>query len=314
MTKKGALVIGGGVAGIQAALDLTIKGEKVTLIEKEKELGGRVKELDRLLGAKITGKELIKRKLEELKKRNVKVLTFTTIKDVTGFVGNFEVTVGSTGGEGEERTFRVGTIIVATGADEMRPDGLYAYGEVDGVVTELELEAMFRDGTVPDLENVVFIQCAGARGQRVTYCSRVCCMTGIKNAMELKEANPGADVTVLYRDVVAYGISYENLYQKARERGVRFQRYPLENRPVVEPSDLEGKVRVNFRDVILGREISKDADLVVLSAPLVQHEDAPDLAKLLRVPLGQDKFFFEAHVKLRPIEMLFGNQNLINFF
>ncbi|NIP36073.1 MAG: hypothetical protein GWN18_14010, partial [Thermoplasmata archaeon] len=217
------------------------------------------------------------------------------------FVGNFEITLGPTDGGKDTQELRVGTVIVATGADEMKPDGLYGYGEVPNVVTELQLEAQLRDGDVPPLDNVVFIQCTGARGQRVTYCSRVCCMTGIKNAMELKEANPDAQVSVLYRDIMAYGISYEDLYQRARRRGVKFIRHPKEEVPTVEAGEGD-KVRVTYRDVILGRDSVVDADLVVLSTPLVQHEDAQELAQMLRVPLGQDRFFFEAHVKLRPID------------
>jgi heterodisulfide reductase subunit A len=297
-----ALVIGGGIAGMTAAKAISMSGFDVHIVERRSVLGGLLNRLHRIWPTQENPKGMVDDLRKDLEANpRVNVHLGMEVKDLKGFVGNFEVDVGPPDGEAEDH-FLVGTIIVATGAEEMRPDGLYGYGEHPQVLTQLELEARLRDDKVGDLGSVVIIQCTGSRGQRVTYCSRVCCMTGIKNAMELKVAHPEADVTVLYRDVVAYGISYEDLYQKARERGVRFQRFPLEDLPVVEASDLEGKVQVRFRDVILGRDFSRDADLVVLSAPLVQHEDAPDLAKLLRVPLGQDKFFFEAHVKLRPID------------
>jgi heterodisulfide reductase subunit A len=296
------LVIGGGITGMTAAKAVAMSGFEVYLVERRSVLGGMLNRLHRIWPTEEDPSGLIdklKRDLESIDR--VHVLTGTEMRDLQGFVGNFKATVGPTGGEGEERVLEVGTIILATGADEMKPVGLYGYGEVDGVVTELELEAMLRDGTVPDIENVVFIQCAGSRGHRVTYCSRVCCMTGIKNAMELKERNPEAEVNVLYRDVMAYGVSYEELYQRARKKGVRFVHHPKDLRPSVEPGD-NGKVKVSYRDVILGRDRSYEVDLVVLSTPLVQHEDATTLAQMLRVPLGQDKFFFEAHVKLRPID------------
>jgi heterodisulfide reductase subunit A len=297
-----ALVLGGGITGMTAARTIARSGFQVHLVERASVLGGLLNRLHRIWPTEEDPKGFLDGLREDLESEDlVHIMTGTEMKGLKGFVGNFDVTLGPVSGEGEETDIRVGTIIVATGADEMKPTGLYGYGEVEGVITELELEAMLRDERLPDIGNAVFIQCAGSRGQRVTYCSRVCCMTGIKNAMELRERNPDANVTVLYRDVMAYGISYEELYQRARVKGVRFVRHPKEEVPAVEQGE-DGKVRVTYRDIILGREVSLEADLLVLSTPLVQHEDAKDLAQMLRVPLGQDRFFFEAHVKLRPID------------
>ena len=291
-----ALVLGGGITGMNAARAIALSGFEVYLVERRSVLGGMLNQLHRIWATEESPLGLVDDLRKELESIDgVHILTGTQMRHLKGFVGSFEITVGPTEGGGEERSFRVGTIIVATGADEMKPVGLYGYGEVDGVVTELELEAMLRDDKLPHIDNAIMIQCTGSRGQRVTYCSR------IKNAMELKEHNPEADINILYRDVMAYGISYEQLYQRARRKGVRFVRHPREDRPSVEAGP-DGKVRVRYRDVILGREISKDVDLLVLSTPLVQHEDATELAQMLRVPLGQDRFFFEAHVKLRPID------------
>jgi len=297
-----AMVIGGGVTGMTAAKAIARSGFDVHLVERRSVLGGLLNHLHRIWPTEEDPRRLLEPLVGDLEAEpRVHVHTGTEMRDLKGFVGNFEVTLGPTGGEGEGTTVRVGTIIVATGAGEMKPEGLYGYGEVEGVMTELQLEAQLRDDDVPSLGSAVFIQCTGARGQRVTYCSRVCCMTGIKNAMELKERNPQARVSVLYRDVMAYGISYEELYQRARRSGVHFIRHPRDEPPRVEQGE-GGKVRVTYRDVILGREVTEEADLLVLSTPLVQHEDAQELAQMLRVPLGQDRFFFEAHVKLRPID------------
>ncbi len=297
-----AMVLGGGITGMTAARAIANSGFEVYIVERRSVLGGLLNRLHKIWPTE----ESPRRLLDDLKadleaNERVHILTGTEMVDLKGFVGNFDVTLGPTEGKGDGRDLKVGTIIVATGADEMRPDGLYGYGEVDGVVTELELETMLREGNLPDIGNAVFIQCTGARGQRVTYCSRVCCMTGIKNAMEFRELYPDSSINVLYRDIMAYGISYEELYQRARVKGVRFIRHPKEEPPRVETGP-DGKVRVTYRDVILGRDIVQDVDLVVLSTPLVQHEDAKELAQMLRVPLGQDRFFFEAHVKLRPID------------
>jgi len=297
-----ALVIGGGITGMTAAKAIAMSGFDVYLVERRSVLGGLLNHLHRIWPTEEDPKELLEPLRKDLQSIDrVHILTGTELRDLKGFVGNFDITLGPTGGEGEGQDLKVGTIIVATGADEMKPDGLYGYGEVPGVVTELQLEAQLRDGDVPPVDKVVFIQCTGSRGQRVTYCSRVCCMTGIKNAMEIKEANPDAQVNMLYRDIMAYGISYEELYQRARRKGVGFIRHPKDAIPSVEAGK-DGKVRVTYRDVILGRDQVVEADMVVLSTPLVQHDDAQDLAQMLRVPLGQDRFFFEAHVKLRPID------------
>jgi heterodisulfide reductase subunit A len=287
-----AMVLGGGITGMTAARAIARSGFDVHLVERSTVLGGLLNHLHRLWPTEEDPQGLLEPLRRDLEADpRVHVHIGSEMRDLKGFVGSFEVNVGPTDGGGTAETFRVGTIIVATGAEEMRPEGLYGFGVVDGVVTELQLEAQLRDGKVPPLGDVLFIQCVGARGQRVTYCSRVCCMTGIKNAMDLKERNPDARVGVLYRDVMAYGISYEELYQRARAKGVQFVRHPRGEPPRVEQGE-GGRVRVTYKDVILGRDVVQDVDLLVLSTPLVQHGDAQQLAQMLRVPLGQDRFFF----------------------
>ena len=288
-----ALVIGGGVAGLSAAEAFADMGIPVVVVEKEAVLGGLVRHLNRLgpkaldaegyisgLVAQVTAKEL------------VTVRTASRVTAVTGYVGNYEVTV--TGADGTETRETVGTIVVATGAVPLVPEGLYGY---DGkrVVTQLELEARLKAGGLA-AKNIVMIQCAGARSPEREYCSRICCLTAVKNARIIKAADPEARLTILYRDMQMYGAENELALWAARGEGVRFDVYTPERPPVVS----EGKV--TWYQPLMGEEREAAADLVVLSTPLVAREDAPAVAQLMRLPLDANRFFLEAHAKLRPLD------------
>ncbi len=296
-----AMVIGGGVAGMTAASTIANSGYEVYLVEKEEVLGGMLRHLNRLYHSDRDPSVVdeLARSVESNKR--VHVIKGAKVKRVDGYVGSFEVSVAPLKG-GPDIDFRVGTIIVATGAVELKPKGLYGYGTLPNVVTELDLEGMMRRNELPDIQSAFFIMCAGSRGQAdLTYCSRVCCMTSLKNAVVIKERFPKALVTVLFRDVETYGIAYEELNARARKIGIRFVKYSLAHIPKVESAP-DGKALVGFHDELFGRESQRTADLVVLSTPLVNHPDGMELAKMLRVPLGPERFFFEAHVKLRPVD------------
>ncbi len=298
------LVIGGGVAGLKAASVIGNSGFEVYLVEKEAELGGMVRSFYRVYPSNRLASEFLEPIIRSVEENdNVHVLTSTMVKDVKGYVGNFEVTVATSGNRGET-TFKVGTIIVATGAEVLRPDGLYGYGEYTKVMNQMELDHYISKGDIQDLQSVVMIQCCGTRDEnRLTYCSRVCCMAALKNALAIKEMDPTSDVTILYRDVQTQGIRYEALYRAARQARVRFIRYSPAREPKVEAvTSPDGMLRVDFFDELIGRQSSIECDRVVLSSPLVPHHDSLDLSKILRVPRGKDKFFFEAHVKLRPVD------------
>jgi heterodisulfide reductase subunit A len=181
----------------------------------------------------------------------------------------------------------------------LEPQGLYRLGQLDGVITQFSLEQSLKGGK-PVPTDVVFINCAGARGPDRTYCGRLCCAISIKNARLVKEQHPAATVTVLQRDVMALGATFETEYIKARESGVRFIRFDPDSPPVVEgETGVEG-VRVYHQ--LYGEEITLPARTVVLTTPLVAQDDASELSKMLKVPLDKDGFFLEAHVKLRPVE------------
>ena len=298
--KPSALVIGAGPAGMTAALSLANQGFHVYLVERDAEVGGMLRRLSKLYPTNRPASELLERLSKSvMEHKNITLYTSTTVEEVSGFIGNFQVTAKR---NGEELKLEVGTIIVATGASVYEPVGLYGYGVYDGVVTQLQLEEMLRDGRIGKPNSVVMIQCVGARTPERPYCSRICCATAIKNAVAIKEdVNPAAKVYVLYRDLQAYGREYEELFRRAQELGVTFINY-LEDRPPEVQANPAGGLMVKVYHATLGREFTLPADLVVLSTPLIQHEDAKELSQILKVPLGPDGFFLEAHVKLRPVD------------
>jgi len=287
-----ALVIGGGATGMTCALSLANRGFDVKLIEKKNRLGGTLNNIYKLYPTHEEASKFVKEKTKEIEKnQNIEVLTSSEIRDVEGFVGNYGVTVRQ--GE-KDRLFKAGVIVVATGAENLKPVGMYNY---DGkqVITQLELERMLKEGKI-NADKVVMIQCVGSRNEERAYCSKVCCLTALKNAMLIKEANPDAQVFVLYRDIVTQGTKYEDYYGKAREAGITFIKYSLEKQPVLENSS------VRVYDEPLGEDLVLPYDLVVLSTPMVAHNDSKDLAQKLKVPVDENGFFLEAHVKLRPVD------------
>ncbi len=302
-----ALVIGGGISGMTSALCLAGQGFKVYLVERKPELGGMLKKIYRLYPTGEEASRVIGDYVNAVMgHKNIVVLTSANIKDVKGYIGNFEVTVLK---EGEEIKLKIGTIIVATGAIEFKPVGLYGYGRYDRVLTQVELEEILKGGKSAidkrffKLQRVVMIQCVGSREERPprAYCSRICCMVAIKNAMIIKEWYPDSDVYVVYQDMQTYGKEYEEYHRRAREAGIRFVSYTKGSPPEVTALP-NGRLKVVVYHALLGIRRELDCDLVVLSTPLIPYEDAKELSKMLKVPLGQDGFFFEAHVKLRPID------------
>jgi len=292
-----ALVIGGGIAGMTAALSLANQGFDVHLVEKRPQLGGLLQGVDTLFEGGTEAKELVAPIVDQVKNhRRVTTHLSAKVKDVGGFIGNFNVTVEQ---GGKDSAIAIGTIIVAVGAEELKPIGQYRYGQMAGVLTQLELEGQMKAGTF-DAQNIVIINCVGARVPERPYCSRFCCTTAIKNAVLLKEKNPDAKIWILHRDVMAYGVEFENYYRKAMELGVGFIRYALERPPeIVGQGQVEG---VTLYHELGGREIELPCDAVILTTPLVPGTDNSEVSRMLKVPLGQEGFFLEAHVKLQPVE------------
>ena len=287
-----ALVIGAGIAGMTSALALANLGFEVVILEKEEKMGGLLRHLHKVAPTDVSAAELISEKIAAIEKnKRIQCFTSAALEEVTGYVGNYAVRFSC--GD-ESHTDKVGVVIVATGGVPLEPVDLYNY---DGkqVITQSELETKLKEGDI-DAKSVVMIQCVGARIPERNYCSRICCMVAIKNSLHIKEIAKDAKIFVLFRDMQAYGVENEALFLKAKEAGVRFIRYGLDNLPVVE----DGKVRI-YHDA-MGKEVPLPADLVVLSTPIVAHTDAEDVSKILKVPIDEHKFFLEAHAKLSPLD------------
>lgn len=284
-----ALVLGGGVAGMTAALDIANNGYGVTLIEKEKELGGMLKDMTELHDGKKPSEVLndIIRGINENK--NIRVLNEAKLIGVEGYLGNFKGLVLT---NGKEIPVDFGGAVIATGARNFEPVGLFNYGKDPRVVTQAQLEKMLDKGI--SANNITMIQCVGARNNDREYCGRTCCIDAVKNAIRIKKANNNASVYVLYRDMRTYGVM-EKLYENARDLGVLFSKYS-ENAP---PSVMEGSV--TFHDSMLNEDIEISSDLIVLSTPMVAGDNV-EINQLFKIPLDKNGFFLEAHPKLRPVE------------
>ncbi len=284
---KSALVIGGGIAGITAALDLDAQGIDVILVEKEKEVGGRLRELHKLSPEGVEASKVLKQKLGELKKSNVKVMTSSEVEDVKGYVGNFQVTIKSEKGE-EELEF--GAIILAIGSDLYQPKE-FGYGEYENVITNLELEEQLNKGGLEN-KTVTFIQCVGARNDEYPGCSRYCCETATHQAAQVAEK---CKVNFLYKDMRTFGKGAEENYKIASEKGARFFRF-------VDDPEFDGK-DVKVKDVFSGMELALATDLLVLSVAMRPNvETVEKLVEMMKVPLSEDGFLMEKHVKLGPVE------------
>ena len=300
VNKKG-LVLGGGLAGMTAALGLAKQGFDVYLVEKEPELGGNLRNLHYTLeGVEIQPfLEKLKREIESQK--SVTVFKGYELKSLSGSVGNFKSTVGKVfqGGEQDAQIdLEHGIIIVATGGKELRTTE-YRYGESKKIATQRELETMIvSNPSISELQQVVMIQCVGARDNDHPYCGRICCGNAIKNALKLKELNENMEIFILYRDIRTYGFR-EDYYTRAREQGVIFIRYEPERKPRIDIID--ENLSLTFYDPTLDMEGKINPDLLVLSTPVIS-EGNQALSQLLKVPITSDGFFMEAHMKLRPID------------
>jgi heterodisulfide reductase subunit A len=300
---KAALVVGGGVAGMNAALGLADQGFEVHLVEKEEDLGGMALRLRTTLEG-LDVQAYIKELTQRVYKNSlIHVYHAATITDASGYVGSFVTTVES---EGLTTIIKHGATILATGAIEHRPTE-YLYGEDERVMTQLELEdrlAAEEDEGIDGARSLVMIQCVGCREEGREYCARVCCSQAVKNALKLKARKPEIDIYVLYRDMRTYGFK-EDYYFEAAEKGVRFVRWEPDGRPEVAPAkDEEGKevLRIALPNAILGQKLELDADLVALSAAVTPSPGNPEIARQFKVPVNPDGFFQEAHVKLRPVD------------
>jgi len=286
------LVIGGGVAGMTAALNLADQGFPTTLIEKSGELGGAAKQIQKTWqGEDIQGYlgDLI-RKVEKHEK--LEVLKNAEVVDAHGFIGNFETIVSVAE---KTQTIKHGGVIVATGG-QATDTNEYCYGSNPRVTRWHDLEPNLEK--YPDANSVVFIQCVGSRDEERPYCSKICCTASISQALAIKAEKPDANVFILHRDIRTYG-DREAIYQEAREKGVLFIRYEKDQKPVVK--EVDNGLEVSVFDPILQREIIIEADLLNLATAIEPcHNEKVTAA--YKLPVNAERFIMEAHAKLRPVD------------
>jgi heterodisulfide reductase subunit A len=294
---KSAVVFGGGLAGMTAALKLAGQNFDVSLVEKEAELGGNLRHIHSTLDGTDVREFLANLTEQVVSHPLIHVMTETAVVNHSGFQGNFETEILHGPSMGA-RKLKHGVVVVATGGEELKPRGQYGYGEDVRVMTQMELEARLAEKTLPPAKRVTMIQCVGSRNEERPYCSRICCSNAIKHALELKEAKSDLDVVILFRDVMTYGF-LEKYYLKARKAGVRFLRYEKERPPVVTQSN--GRLTITCYDPSIMEELTFDTDLIALSTATIAR-DNEELGNLLKVPRTQEGFFLEAHMKLRPVD------------
>jgi len=288
------LVVGGGLSGMVASLELAKQGFEVHLVERDKELGGYARKIHYLLGSQDPQKQLQSIVKEVMENPKIHVHLNSELGDIKGYIGNFKTTLNN---NGEKKEIEHGIVIVATGALEYKPTE-YLYGTDERVLTQHELEEKLAKGDF-NAKMVVMIQCVGSRNHERPNCSRICCGQAVKNALKIKELSPETDVYVLYKDMRTFGFR-EDYYREAADQGVIFIRYDDEKKPDVIKEN--GKLQVIAWEPVLKTFVPIEPDLLVLSVATIPNPDNERLAGMLKVPLTKDKFFLEAHMKLRPVD------------
>ncbi|MBU2431535.1 MAG: FAD-dependent oxidoreductase, partial [Proteobacteria bacterium] len=301
--KKSMLVVGGGVAGMEAALSAAEQGVAVHLVERTDTLGGVARHLNSTWKG-----EPIKPYLDNLIEKTVshggiQIYMESEIKSFTGSMGNFATTIGKTGsknGSSDPVSIEHGAVILATGGEEYKPHE-YLYGKNPNVLTHLEMDAVLREGDkrLDNAKSIVFIQCVGSRNDENPYCSKICCTHSLKSALAIKAKDSRKRVYVVYRDIRSYGFR-EDLYQEARRKGVLFIRYDLEKMPTLR-KDSNGNLEFVVIDHVLQMPVLMNPDLVVLASGVVPGENR-NLFEKFKVPVNSEGFLVEAHAKLRPVD------------
>jgi heterodisulfide reductase subunit A len=291
-----AMIVGAGPAGLSAARTLAQLGFKVHLVERGSSPGGMLNLISHVYPSDEKASEKIKVFVDEVE--NNPLIHFypkAKINSITGFAGNFNVQVSSSAGE---QRLRVGAVILASGARVWLPHGLYRYGKLTNVITQMELERQFIKGP-REVNTAVFIQCVGARNQERPYCATMCCPSSLKNAVRIKKENRDALVFIVHRDIMTPGSVLEAYYRNALAKGVQFIRFEDTNPPeILGEGHVEG---VEVFDSISGMKRKLACDLVVLSTPLIRNDDNVKLAGMLGLQVDRYGFFSEIY-PLHPLE------------
>jgi heterodisulfide reductase subunit A len=298
-----ALVIGGGISGLTAARDLAENGFIVHLVEKERELGGILRNLTTLWPTYRPAQEIINEKIEAVAKHpDIRLYLGMEVKDVLGYIGNFKITLA---GSENEQKINVGTVIVATGAEEFKPVGYYGYRLHKNIMTLLEYEEALKVKTLPTrVEKIFLISCVGSKENSKegrAYCCRVGCAALLKTAKSLSQNYPTAHIHILHQDIRLVEKYGEEIYREIRQiPHVHFIRYGEDNKPRVTVVD--DKISIKFHNLLSGEDQTHEADLILLATPLVSPPGTKKLSQLFKITIGESGFFQEAHVKLRPLD------------
>jgi len=310
------LVIGGGITGMTAALELGDSGYIVYLVEKDDHLGGNLARVDLTAPYLYSARDLLTEKIMRIKdNRKIIVYLESKVTEVTGFIGNFKASIQSFDNKfnypGRKVNVKIGNVVVCTGYKEFDASRIvhYGYGKLPNVITSFELEKMIRAGSIETKEGkvpkyVAIIHCVGSRTKEFhTYCSRVCCMTALKYASEIKSANPDCYISDIYIDMHAFGKGHEDFYRRSSEAKTLFLMYEKGDRPVIHKAnpkdDCEMLIEVNEK--LSGEHIEIPADLVVLMVGMEAREDSNEIARLVNISQDKDGWFIESHPKLEPV-------------
>jgi len=301
-----ALIIGGGISGMTAALNIAEQGFPVYLIEKEKKLGGLLNDLYLLYPTQEDAATFLQEVVDNVKKnKNIEICFESRLKEVRGYIGNFDVSIINS--KNEDSKINVGIIIVATGGRELKPNEVFHYIDKNrNIITQLELEKKLKDKDKSWLDNVkrvTTILCANAReNEGITYCSNICCAVSIKNMNILKELKPDLEIIILYRDFQMAKKEFEEYFFDRRKDAILL-RYDIDKLPeIAKIGKKPEKYEIKVFDTNLQDNITFETDFIVLSPPMIPAENSEELAKMLKVPLDKNGFFLEAHAKLRPVD------------
>ena len=310
------LVIGGGIAGMTAALELADSGNIVHLVEKTDHLGGNLARVDLTAPYLYSARDLLTDRITRVKSNTqINLYLNSKVTRLTGFIGNFTATILplSTTGKGNPvpKEVHVGSVVVSTGYKEFDASRIahYGYGKLPNVITSFELEKMIRAGKIETKEGrspkyVAIIHCVGSRSLEFhTYCSRVCCMTALKYVHEIKSGNPECYISDIYVDMHAFGKGHEDFYRRSSEAKTLFMMYEKNDRPVIRragPKD-DCQMLIEVNEKLSGETVEIPADLIVLMVGMEAREDAAEIAHLVNISQDKDGWFIESHPKLEPV-------------
>ncbi len=309
------LVIGGGIAGLTAALEMADAGHKVFLVERDDHLGGNLARVDLTAPYLDSARDLLTERITRVREcKNLQVMLGSDLKNLSGFVGNFVATIGPVGGNGktdQEISVEVGAVVVCTGYKEFDASRItyFGYGKLPNVITSFEFERMLRSGRIETKEGktpqyVAIIHCVGSRSQEFHgYCSRVCCMTALKYTHEIKSALPGSYVSDLYIDMHAFGKGHEDFYKQSSEVKTLFLMYGKNEHPVIKRAAPEDgcEMLIEVAEKLSGEVIEIPADMVILMVGMEARDDADKLARLVNISQDKEGWFIESHPKLDPV-------------